>query len=1370
MGEKKNYYLGLDMGTNSVGWAVTNPQYELLRAKGKDLWGVRLFENAQTSAERRGYRISRRRRQREVARMGMLRELFAPAIDEIDPGFFARLDDSKYQMPERSEDNKQPFALFADTGYTDKEYYRDYPTIFHLRKELLNSKEPHDVRLVYLAIANLYKRRGHFLNSSLSEDENVDSLKDIYLELQEKATELELHLPIEIDFQELENKLGEKGIPRKKVLENVAELFGVSKTQKREYQVLSLICGMTVKVFDIFGEEIIDEEHKKDSICFRASNYEEAAGNILELVGDENFELISLAKIIHDKGLLSSIMKGFTYLSEARVASYEDHKEDLRELKNVLKRYDTKAYHDMFRVMQEGNYSAYVGSVNSSDEIVRRSNKGRSRDELYKTIRSILKNLPQEDEEVQDILAKMDAEAFLPKQLTSDNGVIPNQLHVQEMKKILKNAEMYLPFLAQKDETGLTVSEKIIAIYKFQIPYYVGPLGQAYKDKKGYNVWAERKEGGKIYPWNFEEKIDVTESAKKFIERMVRHCTYLSGENALPKTSLLYEKFQVLNELNNLKVYGEKISVEEKQNIYRDLFSKGKKVSLSRLTNYLEINGCIKPGDKDAISGIDGGFQSSLTTIGKFYGLYGDAVYTDEKQSMIEDIVFWGTIYGNDKKFLKEKIQEKYAECISEQELKRILGFKFEGWGRLSKAFLELEGASKEDGEIRSLICALWETNDNLMELLSERYTYKEALEEQVTGLEKPLSEWTIEDLNEQYLSAPVKRMVWQTLSVVKELEEVIGNEPDRIFVEVAREDGEKNTRTKSRKQKLLDLYKVIGKEANDWKKEVENKDEAYFKPRKVYLYYLQMGQCMYTGEHIDFSELMHANSKYDIDHIYPRHYIKDDSLENNLVLVNKSANARKSDEYPLDDSIQKKQSNFWRELLKKGFITEEKYYRLTRVTGFTEMEKADFVNRQLVETRQGTKAITQIFKQAFPETEIIFSKANLVSDFRKKYELYKVRMLNNYHHAHDAYLNVVVGNTYYVKFTKNPLNFIWEAEKHPEKEEYKYHMDKIFDWDVVRKGEVAWRSSRKENPGTIKQVQKVLGKNSPLVTRYCPEYHGGITGKSTVWNAKTAKDNSYIPVKMNDERLQDVTRYGGVTSIAASGYALIEYTVKGEKIRSLEALPVYLGRVESMKEERMLAYFSNSLQVENKKNKVEDVHICRKFIPRGSLIRYNGFYYYLGGKTNSQIWVSNAVELCIDRSGTKYLKKMEKACQNAYFDEKENGQVILTKEKNEVIYAELKKKYESSIFRNQIGAVGSLVRNGEEIFKQLTREEQCFILLQIIKNIQTSEFVDLRLLGGAEKSGKNLISKKVSNANEVVLIAQSITGLCKAEINLLTV
>ena len=60
METKFTYYLGLDMGTDSLGWAVTDSSYHILRAKGKDLWGVRLFPSAETSVERRTYRVNRR--------------------------------------------------------------------------------------------------------------------------------------------------------------------------------------------------------------------------------------------------------------------------------------------------------------------------------------------------------------------------------------------------------------------------------------------------------------------------------------------------------------------------------------------------------------------------------------------------------------------------------------------------------------------------------------------------------------------------------------------------------------------------------------------------------------------------------------------------------------------------------------------------------------------------------------------------------------------------------------------------------------------------------------------------------------------------------------------------------------------------------------------------------------------------------------------------------------------------------------------------------------------------------------------------------------------------------------------------------------
>ena len=71
--------------------------------------------------------------------------------------------------------------------------------------------------------------------------------------------------------------------------------------------------------------------------------------------------------------------------------------------------------------------------------------------------------------------------------------------------------------------------------------------------------------------------MDVEQSNKEFIERMTNKCTYLIGEDVLPKNSLLYSKYMVLNELNNLKIRGNKISVELKQRIYKYLFCTRKK-------------------------------------------------------------------------------------------------------------------------------------------------------------------------------------------------------------------------------------------------------------------------------------------------------------------------------------------------------------------------------------------------------------------------------------------------------------------------------------------------------------------------------------------------------------------------------------------------------------------------------------------------------------------------------------------------------------------------------------------------------------------------------------------------------------------------
>lgn len=529
----------------------------------------------------------------------------------------------------------------------------------------------------------------------------------------------------------------------------------------------------------------------------------------------------------------------------------------------------------------------------------------------------------------------------------------------------------------------------------------------------------------------------------------------------------------------------------------------------------------------------------------------------------------------------------------------------------------------------------------------------------------------------------------------------------------------------------------------------------------------------MYTGENIELDQLMNDNL-YDIDHIYPRHFVKDDNIGNNLVLVKKEKNAHKSDSFPIENEIRTKMMPYWKMLREKGFMTEEKYNRLTRKTAFSDEEKAAFISRQLVETSQGTKAITKIIKQAFSDSEIVFSKASVVSDFRKKFNCYKVRCVNNYHHAHDAYLNIVVGNTYRVKFTVNPLNFVKEAKKNPNSDENRYNMDRIFDWNVRRNGEVAWLAQTKEKPGTIQIVKRYLGKNSPLMTKMAHEKYGELTRKITIWSAQTAKDgntSSYIPVKMHDPRLADVTKYGGLTSVSVAGYTLIDYKVDGKRIRSLEALPVYLGKVDSLNEEQLINYFGDVLQRENNKKKISEIRICKKMIPRGSLIKYNGFYYYLAERSVNQIALTNAVQLCLSEKYMQYVKKIEKACATEFYEEKtKDRKLVISRIENENLYNILLEKSKNTIFKNKTGAFGKILENGKSQFISLSIEEQCKVLMQVVEYFRLGGNVDLRLIGGSKNSGASKINKKISGAEEVLLISQSVTGIFSSEIDLLKI
>ena len=107
------YYLGIDAGSSSVGWAVTDTMYHVLKTKGKAMWGVRLFPDASTAAERRTHRAARRRLQRRKQRLDILEMLFAPALNEKDPQFLARMHESDLWQEDKSINSKDAIPNFV---------------------------------------------------------------------------------------------------------------------------------------------------------------------------------------------------------------------------------------------------------------------------------------------------------------------------------------------------------------------------------------------------------------------------------------------------------------------------------------------------------------------------------------------------------------------------------------------------------------------------------------------------------------------------------------------------------------------------------------------------------------------------------------------------------------------------------------------------------------------------------------------------------------------------------------------------------------------------------------------------------------------------------------------------------------------------------------------------------------------------------------------------------------------------------------------------------------------------------------------------------------------------------------------------------
>ena len=430
----------------------------------------------------------------------------------------------------------------------------------------------------------------------------------------------------------------------------------------------------------------------------------------------------------------------------------------------------------------------------------------------------------------------------------------------------------------------------------------------------------------------------------------------------------------------------------------------------------------------------------------------------------------------------------------------------------------------------------------------------------------------------------------------------------------------------------------------------------------------------------------------------------------------------------------------------------------------FNAEELGGFINRQLVETRQSSKAVVELMKQLYEKegTRVIPVKAGIVSDFRKDdLNLLKSRRINDYHHAKDAYLNIVAGDVYSTKFTLNPMQWVKEQQKDEKKRVY--NISRVFDYDVYRNGTKIWEApeyngkKRNENGekvgGSLEKIRKIMRKNDILYTEYTYCGKGQLFDETILPKSKAAP----IPLKAG----LDTSKYGGYSSANTSYFALIEFDGRrDQRVRNIMEVPIYVANMLEHNPNAYLEYCTNI-------KKLKNVQVLRACIKKNALLEIDGYPMRIRGATVAQLSMKNSIQLVLKkreetiRRIEKYLEKNRNYSVNERFDQ-------ISAEDMALLYDELTEKLLTT-YKKRPANQGNFLKENRKKFESLNLTEQIQTINGIITmlrcDIETK--CDLASIGGSKNAGNMAISKNTVGKSKLVLINQSVTGLFENRIEL---
>lgn len=534
-----------------------------------------------------------------------------------------------------------------------------------------------------------------------------------------------------------------------------------------------------------------------------------------------------------------------------------------------------------------------------------------------------------------------------------------------------------------------------------------------------------------VVPEFIDRVVEIFESQRNFDEGPAKgrwhtegfnvgNCTFLTSEPRAPKASYTFELFNALKKINDLKIDGESLTLEQKEVLYQ-IVKTEKELKFDKVRNVLNVGQgklfnlcnyrCVKKSENLTEDEIVKKNESAVfVSMKKSYEIR-KAVFGTVKDcntDIVDELALILSLNKSDDRINSAIKASEIVKDLTEEQIENVKSIDAKNFGSLSIEAMKRINEQLSKGLRYDKACLAAGFNHSSFEHEKQKYLNGDFVEN------------LLADINNNV----VKRSVRQTLKVVNEIIKNYGS-PQFVTIELARELSKTNKERKelkssqdNRKDENERIYNILQTELG-----VNHPSGQDILKYKLYLE--QDCKSMYSGAAIELARLFEPNY-VQIDHILPISKSFDDSY-NNKVLVLSSENQNKGDRIPFEYFGNNEQQWMKYEARVKQLNNLTKQRNLLKKK-FDEDDQKEFKSRNLNDTSYIAKLLLEAFKNNLliddsAETVVSKKRVNSINGavtnyLRKCWAINKIREDGDIHHAVDACVIAVATDSEVQKVT----------------------------------------------------------------------------------------------------------------------------------------------------------------------------------------------------------------------------------------------------------------------------------------------------------------------------------------------------------------